>query len=209
MHIPDAYLSPTAQLAAGTAVLPLWAVGARITRRTMISKQVPLLSVGAAFCFAIQMFNIPALGGTTAHALGTVLLAILLGPWAAMITMTLTLAVQALFFGDGGVLSLGVNAFDMAVVPSFVGFGIYRLVCGGQAAGSSRALLASAVAAYMGTAMASLSAGVVLGLQPLIAHDGFGRPLYFPFGLSVSVPAMVNIHLLVAAPAEAIITVFA
>lgn len=205
MHIPDAYLSPVTQLSAAIVVAPLLAVAVRKTRSTLTTKQVPLVSVGAAFCFAIQMFNIPALGGTTAHALGTVLLAILLGPWAAMITMTLTLGVQALFFGDGGVLSLGVNAFDMAVVPAFIGHGVYRLLAGG---GRQR-LFASATAAFAGTSVAALSAGLVLGLQPLIAHDTVGYALYFPFGWAVSVPAMVYTHLLIAAPAEAIITVFA
>lgn len=205
MHIPDAYLSPVTQLSAAILVAPLLMVAVRKTRCTLTTKQVPLVSVGAAFCFAIQMFNIPALGGTTAHALGTVLLAILLGPWAAMITMTLTLAVQALFFGDGGVLSLAVNAFDMAVVPAFVGHGVYRLLSGD----AKHRLVASAVASYVGTSVAALSAGLILGLQPLLAHDSSGHALYFPFGWAVSVPAMVYTHLLIAAPAEAIITVFA
>ncbi|HVT12737.1 MAG TPA: cobalt transporter CbiM [Fimbriimonadaceae bacterium] len=209
MHIPDAYLSPQTQLATGGAMAAMLAVAARKTRKTLTTKQVPLVSVGAAFCFAIQMFNIPAVGGTSAHALGTVLLAILLGPWTAMLTLTVSLAVQAVLFGDGGVLSLGANAFDMAFIPAFAGYAIYRLILRRAEPGSGVSLFAAAVAAYAGTALASVSAGVLLGIQPLLAHDGAGHALYFPFGLNVSVPAMVTIHLLVAAPAEAIITVFA
>ena len=205
MHIPDAYLSPITQLSTASVVVPLLAIAVRKTRNSLTTKQIPLVSVGAAFCFAIQMFNIPAIGGTSAHALGTVLLAILLGPWAAIITMTLTLAVQALFFGDGGILSLGVNAFDMAIVPAFIGHGIFRLISRNQ----DRRLAAAAVAAYSGTAIASLSAGLILGLQPILSNDGLGHARYFPFGWSISVPAMVYTHLLIAAPAEAIITVFA
>jgi cobalt/nickel transport system permease protein len=212
MHIPDAYLSPITQAAGYVVVAPILVYAARKTRASLNTKQAPLLAVGAAFAFAVQMFNIPALGGTTAHALGTALLAILLGPWAAMITMALNLTVQALFFGDGGVLSLGVNAFDMAVVPAFLGAGLYRLIVGssaGTAGVSTRMLVGAVVASYVGTSVASLCAGVILGIQPLLAHDAMGHALYFPFGLAVSVPAMLMTHLLIAAPAEAIITVSA
>src|SRR5580692_6869155 len=104
MHIPDAYLSPITQAAGFAVMTPIWAFATRRTVRELTSKQAPLLSIGAAFCFAIQMFNIPAIGGTTAHALGTALLAILLGPWAAVLGLTLTLVIQALLFGDGGIL---------------------------------------------------------------------------------------------------------
>ena len=209
MHIPDAYLSPATQAIAFAAMAPVWFVAARRTRRELTSKQAPLLSMGAAFCFAVQMFNIPAVGGTTAHALGAALLAILVGPWAAVLGLTLTLAIQALLFGDGGILSLGANSFDMAFVAVFVSYAIYRLAAGGSDAGSPRRIAAAGLGAYVGTVTASLSAGILLGIQPAIAHDAVGRALYCPFGLNVSVPAMVMSHLLVAGPAEAVITVAA
>jgi cobalt/nickel transport system permease protein len=206
MHIPDAYLSPATQATAAAVMTPFWVIAAKKTKASLSARQVPLLSIGAAFAFAIQMFNIPAVGGTTAHALGTALLAILLGPWAAIVAMTLSLAVQAFFFGDGGILSLGANCFDMAVVCAFVTYGVYRFLIVRSKPGSLQQLTAAAIAAYLGTATASLSAGLILGAQPLIAHDAAGHALYFPFGWAVSVPAMVNIHLSIAAPAEAVIT---
>jgi cobalt/nickel transport system permease protein len=159
MHIPDAYLSPATEAAAFGVMVPIWAIAARRTAADLTSKQAPLLSIGAAFCFAIQMFNIPAIGGTTAHALGATLLAILVGRWAAVLGMTLTLAIQALLFGDGGILSLGANCFNMAFVASFVGYGVYRLCAGRNEFGSPRALVAAAIGAYAGTVTASLSAG--------------------------------------------------
>ncbi len=209
MHIPDAYLSPATEAVSFAVMVPIWAVAARKTSHELTSRQAPLLSIGAAFCFAIQMFNIPALGGTTAHALGSVLLAILVGRWAAVLGMTFTLAIQALLFGDGGILSLGANSFNMAFVASFVGYGVYRLVAGRSDLGSSRGLIAAAFGSYAGMVVASLSAGILLGIQPTIAHDALGHALYCPFGLGIAVPAMVITHLLVAAPAEAIITVAA
>ncbi len=209
MHIPDAYLSPATQAAMLVVMAPLWVVAAKQTRARLSSKQTPLLSMGAAFCFAIQMFNIPAVGGTTAHALGAGLLAILVGPWAALLGMTLTLVIQALLFGDGGILSVGANCFNMAFIAPFVSYGVYKLVSAGAQPGSGRQLFGAGFGAYAGTVLASLSAGILLGIQPLIAHDALGHALYCPFGLGVSVPAMVMSHMLVAAPAEAIITVAA
>lgn len=209
MHIPDAYLSPVTHAVTAGAMIPLWAVAARRTAKSLSARQVPLLSLGAAFCFAIQMFNIPAVGGTTAHPVGATLLAILLGPWSALLAVTLTLGVQAIFFGDGGVLALGANSLNMGLIAVFTGYWAYRLLAGSAEMGSSRALFAAGVGAFVGSVLSAAGAGVLLGIQPLIAHDAQGRALYFPFGMNVSVPAMVHIHLLVAAPVEAVVTVAA
>lgn len=209
MHIPDAFLSPSTELVGYAAMAPVWWIAVRQTRKSLTTGQTPLLAVCAAYCFAIQMFNIPALGGTTAHPVGTALVAVLLGPWAAILAMTLTLAVQAALFGDGGLLSLGVNAWSMAVVPAFVGYGVFQSVrfCFGQ---SERVrAIGAAASAFLATVAASLSTGLVLGLQPLLFHDAAGRALYFPFGWSVTVPAIVNTHLLIAGPVEAVVTAFA
>ncbi len=205
MHIPDAYLSPSTQAATFAVMVPLWIIAAKKTRAKITTRQAPLLAMGAAFSFAVQMFNLPAIGGTTAHALGTVFMAILLGPWTSLLAISLTLLIQALFFGDGGVLSFGANALSMACVASFVGSGVYHLLRG-QASLTHRNVFAAAAAGYIGIVAASLSAGTILGIQPWLAHDALGHALYFPFGLSVSVPAMVSIHMLVAGPAEAVVT---
>lgn len=209
MHIPEAYLSPATHAVTAGVMLPLWTVAARRTARSLSAQQVPLLSLGAAFCFAIQMFNVPAVGGTTAHAVGATLLAILLGPWTALLAVTLTLGIQAIFFGDGGVLALGANSFNMGFVAAFAGYGVYRLFAGNAEPGTGRTLVAAGVGAFAGSVLSAASAGVMLGVQPLIAHDAAGRALYFPFGANVSVPAMVHIHLLVAGPVEAVVTMTA
>lgn len=206
MHIPDAYLSPATELVAYGLMIPFWIVGVKKTAKDLTSRQVPLLSIGAAFCFAIQMFNIPAVGGTTAHALGSTLLAVLVGPWAAMIGMTLTLTVQALMFGDGGILSLGANCFDMAVVAPFVGYAVTQLVAQRSPMASMRGISAAGIGAFVGTVIAALCAGFWLGIQPEVAHDLIGRALYCPFNLKVAIPAMGISHLLVAGPADGIIT---
>ena len=87
-----------------------------------------MLGIGTSLSFLIMMFNLPAPGGTSAHAVGAVLIAILLGPWASCLAVSVALAMQALLFGDGGILAFGANAFCMAVVMPFVGYAVYKLL---------------------------------------------------------------------------------
>ena len=121
MHIPDGYLSPATCAVLTAAMVPVWAVAARRTQRVVKSRYAPLMAVGAAYSFLVMMFNLPIPDGTTAHGVGAVLIAILLGRWAAVISVSVALLIQALFFGDGGVLAFGANAFNMAFVMPFVG----------------------------------------------------------------------------------------
>jgi cobalt/nickel transport system permease protein len=206
MHIPDGYLGP-ATCAAGFAVMaPVWAVASRKVKKNLKATQVPLLAIGAAFSFVIMMFNIPIPGGSTGHAVGAVLVAILLGPWAASIAVSVALVIQALLFGDGGITALAVNSFNMAFVLPFAGYGVYRLIGGRSPATSSRRVIAAGFAGYAGLVCASLFAGIELGIQPILHHTAAGQPLYCPFGLSVTVPAMVGGHALVFGWVEFIVT---
>ncbi len=209
MHIPDSMLSPATSAAAGVAMLPVWALAGQRVRRSLGARQVPLLALGAAFCFTIMMFNIPALGGTTAHPVAGTLLAITLGPWAAVLGMSVALAIQALFFGDGGLLTYGANCFTMAFVLPFVGYSVYRLLCGASGTGAARQKLTplfAALGAYVGINAAAAVVAALLGIQPVFFHKPNGDALYFPFGLKVTLPAMLGTHLLIAGPAEAIVT---
>ena len=206
MHIPDGYLGPTTSGFFYLVMLPLWAVASRIVKRTLQAKQVPLLAIGAAFSFVIMMFNVPIPGGSTGHAVGGVLVAILLGPWAAMIAITVALVVQALLFGDGGVTAIGANCFNMAVVIPFVGYYTYRLISAGASKNSSRRVAAAFAAGYLGINAAALLAGIEFGLQPLLHHTADGQALYCPYGLKVAVTAMAGEHLLVFGWVEAVVT---
>jgi len=122
MHIPDGYLGPPTSVLFYVAMLPLWSQASRIVKRTFKARQVPLLAIAAAFSFVIMMFNVPIPAGSTGHATGAVLAAILLGPWAACIAVTVALVVQALLFGDGGITAIGANCFNMAFVQVFAGY---------------------------------------------------------------------------------------
>src|SRR4051812_4610093 len=116
MHIPDGYLSPStcAVLYAGAAAA--WYSALRRVKRVLTGRMIPLISVFAAFAFVIMMFNLPLPGGTTGHALGVTIAVIVLGPSGALLALSIAIAIQALFFGDGGISTLGANCFNMAVV---------------------------------------------------------------------------------------------
>src|SRR5205814_5167796 len=128
MHIPDGYLSPSTCAVAAGAMTPVWLSAGRRVRKVVTNRYAPLTALAAAYCFCVMMFNVPVPDGTTAHAVGAVLVAVLLGPWAAVVAVSVALAIQTLFFGDGGVLAYGANCFNMALVVPMVGCGIYRLL---------------------------------------------------------------------------------
>ena len=177
MHIPDNYLSPATCAVMGAAMVPVWTMAVRKVTREVEKARIPLLGIGAAFSFLIMMFNVPVPGGTTAHAVGGTLLAVVLGPWSATICVSIALLVQALLFGDGGILSFGANCFNMAFVIPFLGYFIYRFVSQrvkGQA-GEYGGLVAGS---YIGINMAALAAAIEFGLQPVLAHNAAGQPLY-------------------------------
>lgn len=205
MHIPDGYLGPQTYAVLDVAVVPIWMAASAKVRKTLRTKQVPLLALGAAFSFVIMMFNVPVIGGSTGHAVGAVLIAILLGPWAACLAVSIALVVQALVFGDGGITAIGANVVNMAVIMPFVGFYLYRLLAG-DLPGNRRRIVSAGVAAYVGMVAAAIAAGVEFGLQPLLAHTASGQPLYAPYPLAVAVPAMALEHMLFFGPIEALVT---
>jgi len=209
MHIPDSMLSPSTCAACGVAMTPVWVISAARVKRSLKSREVPLLALGAAFCFTIMMFNIPALGGTTAHPVAGTLLAVMLGPWAAVIGVSVALAIQALFFGDGGILAFGANCFTMAFALPLVGYGVYLLLTRNLPSSSRFRPLCAGIGSYAGINAAAALAAILLGIQPSLFHEGNGHALYFPFGLAITLPAMLSTHLLIAGPAEAIVTALA
>ncbi len=206
MHIPDGYLSPATCGVMYAVMIPLWAASSRVMNKTLNAKQAPLLAMSAAFCFLIQMFNIPVIGGTTGHAVGATLVAIVLGPWAACVSVSIALTIQALIFGDGGISALGANCFNMAFVMPFVGYYVYKTIAAGAAPDSRRRWIAAGAAGYVSLLAAATAAAVQFGIQPAIAHDAAGRALYCPYGLGAALTAMVGEHLILFCWIEAIVT---
>jgi cobalt/nickel transport system permease protein len=192
MHIPDGFLSVPVALVLWALSLGVIAYALRQASKDLGEKQVPLMGVLAAAIFAGQMLNFAVAGGTSGHLLGAALATILLGPWAAVLVMTTVVSVQALIFQDGGLLALGGNLFNMAVIGVFVAHFAYRTVqrfSGGQKWG---VFVGGVLAAWSSIFIAALSAALQL------AFSGTSPA-------NIGVPAMGGIHALIGL-GEALIT---
>jgi cobalt/nickel transport system permease protein len=206
VHIPDGYLSPSTCAALYAGAAPFWWVALRRLKRTLHTRLVPRISLFAAFSFVVMMFNVPLPGGTTGHATGVALAAVVLGPSASILAVSTALVIQALFFGDGGITALGANCYNIAIVGSLVAFVVYRAVAGRAPIGAPRRVVAAGLAGYAAINVAALVTAVEFGIQPLLFRDASGAPLYCPYPLGVAVPAMMLGHLTIAGIAELVLT---
>jgi cobalt/nickel transport system permease protein len=206
MHIPDGYLSPATCITLYAGAAPFWWVALRRVKRALNTRLIPLLSLFSAFSFVVMMFNLPLPGGTTGHALGVGISAIVLGPWASILAISTALLIQAVFFGDGGITALGANCFNMAIIGSLVAYGLYRILARHAAITARRRVIAAGIAGYVAINAAALCAAIEFGLQPYFFHDATGTPLYAPYPLSVAIPAMMIGHLTFAGIAELILS---
>lgn len=206
MHIPDGYLSPATCATLYVSSAPFWYLALRRVKKLLHTRLAPTLSLFAAFSFVVMMFNLPLPGGTTGHAVGIGIAAVVLGPWAAMLAVSVALIIQAIFFGDGGITAIGANCFNMAVAGSLVAYAVYRLLSGRAAISSPRRVIAAGAAGYLAINFAALLAAIEFGLQPLFYKDAIGAPLYCPYPLSVTIPAMMLGHLTIAGLAELVVS---
>jgi cobalt/nickel transport system permease protein len=206
MHIPDGYLSPQTYAPMFGIAIAFWSVALRKIKAELSHRHIPYLAMAAAFSFLIQMFNIPIPGGTTGHAVGGAIIAILLGPWSAVLAVSIVLIIQAIVFGDGGITAIGANCFNMALVMPFVSYWVFRCIRG-KAVEGKRVYIAAFLAGYIGLFMAAISTAIQFGIQPMIAQDAQGLPLYAPYSLSIAIPVMAIEHLLLFGIIEGIVTV--
>ncbi|HET6461946.1 MAG TPA: cobalt transporter CbiM [Syntrophales bacterium] len=205
MHIPDGYLSPQTYIPMYGVAFALWGVALKKVRSEMSAKQVPYLAMAAAFSFLVQMFNIPIPGGTSGHAVGAGIIALLLGPWTAVIAVSVVLIIQAFVFGDGGITAIGANCFNMAIVMPFVAYWTFILFKGFWR-NRTMVTLAAFLSGYVGLTAAAVCAAFMFGIQPIIATGPDGMPLYAPYPLSITIPAMAIEHLFVFSIVEGVIT---
>lgn len=206
MHIPDGYLSPATAVVMYAASAPFWYRATQKIKTLVAGRTVPLIALFAALSFVIMMFNVPLPGGTTGHAVGSAIAAIVIGPWATVLAVSVALIIQALFFGDGGILAIGANVFNMAIAMPFVAFYLYRWLSGNAAMNSSRRVLAAVIAGYVALNVGAFLTAFELGIQPMLFRDATGHATYFPYGLDVAIPAMMLGHITIAGAVEAIVT---
>jgi cobalt/nickel transport system permease protein len=193
MHIPDGFLSIAVTLICWIIAIGSVAVALRKTHLTLGERQVPLMGVLAAAIFAGQMLNFSITGGTSGHLLGAAIAAILVGPWPAVLVMTTVVSVQALLFQDGGLLALGANIFNMAVVGVFVSYAVFTVlqrIIGGKKWGI---FVSGFTAAWVSIVIASLSCALQLAISGTSPAN-------------IAIPAMGGIHALIGI-GEGLITV--
>lgn len=205
MHIPDGYLSPATCATMYGASAPFWYAALARMKRALHTQTTPLLAVFSALSFIVMMFNLPLPGGTTGHAVGVATAAIVLGPWGAILSISMALVIQALLFGDGGITAIGANCFNMAIAGALVAYAVYRLISGRAAIGAHRRVIAAGAAGYIAINFSALLAAIEFGLQPMLFHDAFGAPLYAPYPLRIAIPAMMIGHLTFAGLAETVL----
>lgn len=184
MHIPDGFLSVPVSIVFWVLSIAVIVVALRQVNRQLGEREVPLMGVLAAAIFAGQMLNFTVVGGTSGHLLGAALATILLGPWAAVLVMTCVVGVQALVFQDGGLLVLGANLFNMAVIGVAVAYGVNRLfrrILGEKKIGL---LVSGFAAAWMSIFIAALAAALQLALSGTSPAN-------------LAIPAMAGIHALI------------
>jgi cobalt/nickel transport system permease protein len=197
MHVPDGFLSPQITIPAYAAAAPLWAWAARRHFGSRAVDALPLMGSLTALAFAVQTIRIPVPGGTSTHVVGTTLLALLYHPLAAFVCESVVLAVQALFFGAGGVTTLAVNALAMGLLGPGAGWLAFRAA---RRIGEGPAAF---VAAWIGTQVASLAIALVLGLQHAL------DPAVFPVAPAVVLGAALIPSVAVTGVVEGAYTVAA
>ena len=183
------------------AMAPVWTYAVKKVNKEITKEKLPLLGVGAALSFVAMMFNVPIFGGSTGHAVGGTLIAILLGPNAACLSVSIALIIQAVLFGDGGILAIGANCFNMAFVLPYLGYAVYKYVKNK----TNNDYLAVALGAYIGINAAALCTAIEFGVQPMLFNEA-GVPLYCPYNIFVTIPAMMLEHLTLFGLVEVLFT---
>lgn len=192
LHIPDGFLSIVISLFFWGLTILFVGLAIRRSQAELDESQIPMMGIMAAFIFAAQMINFPVAGGTSGHLLGGALAAITLGPWAGILVMTSVVTLQGILFQDGGLLVMGANIFNMGILTTFVGFGLYRLALN---RGKNTRLVVAGIAAFLGV----LAAALMTSIQLWLSGTSPARIVF---------PAMIGIHTFIGI-GEALITVAA
>lgn len=197
LHIPDGFIDGPTSLVAGLLAILGVALCLKRTSATLDDREIPVVGLVAAFVFAAQMLNFPIANGTSGHLLGGVLAAVIVGPWAGALAVTVVVVVQAFLFADGGLSALGLNVVNMALVGTFVGYAIFVAL---------RRVLGAT------TWSVTTSAGLAAFAVPIVASLVFVVEYAFGGNDAVSVGAvtasMVGVHALIGV-GEGIITALA
>ncbi len=200
MHVPDGFISPKVYLPTYVVAAGFWIYALKRAKDALNEETIPTLAVLSGLSFVLMTITIPLPGGTSVHATGIGILAVVFGVWISFIAVSIVLFLQAVLFGAGGVTSLPVNALAMGLVGSAAAHHLFR---GLRGIHERTALFA---AGWISINLSAMIVALILGLQPRIAHTEEGIPLFFPFGLSITLPAVLIPHMIIGV-GEGLLTV--
>ncbi len=195
MHIPDGYINPITATVMFAISITFLAWAWKKVKTEYPQSFVALLAISSAFVFAAQMINFPIIYGTSGHLVGGTFLAMILGPYAGMLSMTIVLMMQAFFFADGGIIAFGANVFNMAVI-GISGFFIVKLLTR-KSTNPRRFASAVFLASWLSVMLGSIACAVEIGFSPAFAGAG---------GVAVTLPAMLLWHAFIGLGEGAITT---
>jgi cobalt/nickel transport system permease protein len=197
MHVPDGFLD--APTSAATGAFAAVCVGTALVkaRRELDDKTAPMAGLVAAFVFAVQMLNFPVATGTSGHLIGGALAAVLVGPWTAILCLSVVFMVQCLLFADGGITALGTNITLMGLTTVAVGWLIFKLLQAVLPKRLSLVPLQAGIAAFLSVPVASFFFVVLYALGGTA-----------DISLDTLATAMVGVHVLIGV-GEGIITFLA
>lgn len=194
MHIPDGFIDPKTSAAFAAASIAGVGYALRGAKRQLNEKSAPLAGLTAVYVFAVQMLNFPVAAGTSGHLLGGVLAAVLVGPFAATLAITVVLLIQGFLFADGGLSALGLNIFNLALIGVWAGYGIFLIVRKVLPKKKSSIAISSAIAAFISVPIAALG---------FVFQYAIGATA--TFSTETVLAAMVGTHILIGI-GEAVIT---
>jgi cobalt/nickel transport system permease protein len=198
MHIPDGFIAPQMYLPLYIVAGGCWFYAVRQVKKNLHEDSIPLLALLTAFAFVLGTIALPLPGGTSTHVTGIAMLALLFGVWISFLAFSVVLLLQALLFGEGGITSLPLNALAMGWVGSAVAIGVFKLL-------GRYEKIALFLSGWLALNSAALIMAIALGLQPWLAQDDSGTPLFFPFSWHITLPAVMLPHLFIGI-GEALLT---
>jgi cobalamin biosynthesis protein CbiM len=194
MHIPDGFIDLPTSATVGAIAAAGIALSLTGARKSLDEKSAPLAGLTATFIFAVQMLNFPVAAGTSGHLLGGALAAVLVGPYAATLALSVVLLMQGFLFADGGLSAIGLNIFNMALLGVWVGYGTFLLCRKILKKSKASIALAAALAGFLSVPAAAI--GFVI--QYAIGGNA-------TYSVTTVLTAMVSTHVLIGI-GEAVIT---
>lgn len=188
MHIPDGFLAPQTWLPAAALAIGAWSWAAHGLHARLDETLIPRLAMLTALAYGLGLVMLPLPGGTSGHALGVAMLALLFGVRLAFLAYSGVLLLQALLFGAGGLTALPVNALAIGLAGGATAVATFRLL---RRVNETAAV---ALAAWLAVMVSATLVALVLGIQPLIANKPDGAALFFPFGIAITLPAILVPH---------------